>query len=120
MKEYLEDKGVEVALGTTCEELVVEAGKAVGVRTGRGETYYGKYIIVGPGGRGSEWLVAEGKRLGLKATVNPVDIGSGWNCRLKCSNQSPPWLYESKFIYYSRSFEDRVRTFCIVSARGKW
>ena len=113
MKEYLEDKGVEVALGTTCEELVVEAGKAVGVRTGRGETYYGKYIIVGPGREGSEWLVAEGKRLGLKTTVNPVDIGIRVELPAEVLEPITTVVYESKFIYYSRSFEDRVRTFCM-------
>lgn len=113
MKEYLEGKGVEVALGSTCEELVVEEGKAVGVRTSRGEIYNGKYIIVGPGREGSEWLVAEGKRLGLKTTVNPVDIGVRVELPAEVIEPITEVVYESKLIYYSRSFEDRVRTFCM-------
>ncbi len=113
MKEYLEGEGVEVALGTTCEELLVEAGEAVGVRTGRGEIYRGRYIIVGPGREGSEWLVAEGKRLGLNTKVNPVDIGVRVELPAEVLEPVTDVVYESKFIYYSRSFEDRVRTFCM-------
>ena len=75
MKEYLEEKGVEVALNHTCAELLVENGAAVGVRLKDGQEYRAQYIIVGPGREGSEWLVAEGRRLGLETTVNPVDIG---------------------------------------------
>ena len=113
MKEHLERKGVEVSIGSACEELLVKNGEAVGVRLSGGEVFTGKYIIVGPGREGSEWLVAEGKRLGLKTTVNPVDIGVRVELPAEVMEPLTAVVYESKFIYYSRSFEDRVRTFCM-------
>src|SRR5690606_6200285 len=72
MQEELERKGVEVAFDSACTELLVEQGVAVGVRLKNGQEYRAKYIIVGPGREGSEWLVGEGRRLGLPPTVNPV------------------------------------------------
>ncbi len=113
MKEYLEGKGVEVALNSVCEELLVENGAAVGIRLKGGAEYRAPYIIVGPGREGSEWLVAEGRRLGLKTTVNPVDIGVRVELPAEVMEPLTSVVYESKFIYYSRSFEDRVRTFCM-------
>ena len=113
MKEHLERKGVEVSIGSACEELLVKNGEAVGVRLCGGEVFTGKYIIVGPGREGSEWMVAEGKRLGLKTTVNPVDIGVRVELPAEVMEPLTAVVYESKFIYYSRSFEDRVRTFCM-------
>ncbi|HBT15487.1 MAG TPA: FAD-dependent oxidoreductase [Firmicutes bacterium] len=113
MKEHLERKGVEVSIGSACEELLVKNGEAVGVRLSGGEVFTGKYIIVGPGREGSEWMVAEGKRLGLKTTVNPVDIGVRVELPAEVMEPLTAVVYESKFIYYSRSFEDRVRTFCM-------
>ncbi|NLY91295.1 MAG: FAD-binding protein [Firmicutes bacterium] len=113
MKDYLEEKGVEVALNSLCEELLVENGVAVGVRLKGGAEYRAPYIIVGPGREGSEWLVAEGRRLGLKTTVNPVDIGVRVELPAEVMEPLTSVVFESKFIYYSRSFEDRVRTFCM-------
>ncbi|HEY8392395.1 MAG TPA: FAD-dependent oxidoreductase [Capillibacterium sp.] len=113
MKDYLEAKGVEVALNSVCEELLVENGVAVGVRLKDGAEYRAPYIIVGPGREGSGWLVAEGRRLGLKTTVNPVDIGVRVELPAEVMEPLTSVVFESKFIYYSRSFEDRVRTFCM-------
>ncbi|HHW11856.1 MAG TPA: NAD(P)/FAD-dependent oxidoreductase [Firmicutes bacterium] len=113
MQEELERKGVEVAFNSACTELLVEKGVAVGVRLKNGQEYRAKYIIVGPGREGSEWLVAEGRRLGLPTTVNPVDIGVRVEVPAEVMEPLTSVVYESKFIYYSRTFEDRVRTFCM-------
>lgn len=113
MKDHLEEKGVDVALSSVCEELIIENEAAVGVRLKGGQEYRGKYIIVGPGREGAEWLVAEGRRLGLNTTVNPVDIGVRVELPAVVMEPLTSVVFESKFIYYSRSFEDRVRTFCM-------
>ena len=102
-----------MALNSVCTELIVENGVAVGVRLKDGQEYRAKYIIVGPGREGSEWLVAEGRRLGLTTTVNPVDIGVRVELPAEVMEPLTSVVYESKFIYYSRTFEDRVRTFCM-------
>src|SRR5690554_8082620 len=52
-------------------------------------------------------------RLGLQTRVNPVDIGVRVELPAEVMAELTSVLYEGKFIFYSRFFEDRVRTFCM-------
>ena len=113
MQDYLEEKGVDISTGVTCEEILVEQGKITGVRTTDGREYHAEFVILGPGREGAEWLVKEGERLGLKTTVNPVDIGVRVELPAEVMEELAETVYESKFIFYSHFFEDRVRTFCM-------
>lgn len=113
MKDFLEQQGVAIQLETEVTEILVQGGIARGVRTKAGIEYYGKNVIVGPGREGSKWLVKEGQRLKLQATVNPVDIGIRVELNAAVLEELTQVIFESKFIYYSKTFEDRVRTFCM-------
>jgi len=57
--------------------------------------------------------VKEGKRLKLHSTVNPVDIGVRVELPAEVMEELTSTVFEAKFVYYSRTFEDRVRTFCM-------
>jgi uncharacterized FAD-dependent dehydrogenase len=83
------------------------------VRTQKGEEYYAGHVIVSPGREGSDWLSKEGRRLKLDASVNPVDIGVRVELPAEVLEELTDIIFESKFIYYSKTFEDRVRTFCM-------
>jgi uncharacterized FAD-dependent dehydrogenase len=113
MQDYLLQKGVEIYTGIGVAELIVNDGKLKGVRCEQGLEYLGKHVIVGPGRDGSDWLSKEAKRLGLEAAVNPVDIGVRVELPAEVMEELTAAIFESKFIYYSRTFEDRVRTFCM-------
>jgi uncharacterized FAD-dependent dehydrogenase len=113
MKDFLVEKGVEIGAGVEVDEILVKHGQAAGVRTGKGEEYYGKYLIIGPGREGSDWLVKEARRLNLHSTVNPVDIGVRVELPAEVLEELTAIIFETKFIYYSKTFEDRVRTFCM-------
>ena len=113
MKDFLVEKGVEIGAGVEVDEILVKHGQAAGFRTGKGEEYYGKYLIIGPGREGSDWLVKEARRLNLHSTVNPVDIGVRVELPAEVLEELTAIIFETKFIYYSKTFEDRVRTFCM-------
>lgn len=113
MKDYLEDKGVAVELGVEVAEILVRDATVKGVRTKKGQEYFGKYVIVCPGREGSEWLVKQAQRLKLESTVNPVDIGVRVELPAEVLEELTRVIFESKFIYFSKTFEDRVRTFCM-------
>ncbi|MGE5604068.1 MAG: NAD(P)/FAD-dependent oxidoreductase [Bacteroidota bacterium] len=113
MKDFLVEKGVAIATGVEVDEILVKNGQAAGVRTGKGEEYSGKHLIVGPGREGSDWLVKEARRLHLHSTVNPVDIGVRVELPAEVLEELTSIIFETKFIYYSKTFEDRVRTFCM-------
>ncbi|MEW5945249.1 MAG: FAD-dependent protein [bacterium] len=75
--------------------------------------YSAPFVIVAPGREGSRWLSEEAGRLGLPTTHNPVDIGVRVEVPAAVTAHLTASLYESKFLFASRSFDDSVRTFCM-------
>lgn len=113
MEDYLTGQGVEIRTEETCEELLVEKGRVTGVRTNTGQEIPASFVILAPGRQGAEWLAREAARLGLETRVNPVDIGVRVELPAEVMAELTSVLYEGKFVFYSRFFEDRVRTFCM-------
>ncbi len=94
--------------------LIVKNNVIEGVETVDGEKLLGKYVIVAPGRSGAEWLQAEAQALGLKTLNNPVDVGIRVEVLASVMEELTSVLYEPKLIYYSKSFDDQVRTFCVA------
>jgi uncharacterized FAD-dependent dehydrogenase len=84
------------------------------VETEKGEKFLGRYVITAPGRSGAEWLQAEAQSLGLRTLNNPVDIGVRVEVLATVMEELTKVLYEPKFIYFSKSFDDQVRTFCVA------
>ncbi|HOP35789.1 MAG TPA: FAD-dependent oxidoreductase, partial [Syntrophales bacterium] len=55
----------------------------------------------------------QAEALGLETRVSPVDIGVRVELPAAFLSEITDLTYESKLIYYSRTFDDRVRTFCM-------
>jgi uncharacterized FAD-dependent dehydrogenase len=104
---------VEIRFKTPVRQILVKDGQAVGVETEQGETIKARYVIVAPGRDGSDWFSKEATRLGLKMEVNPVDIGVRVEVPGVIMEHLTDVVYESKFIFFSKAFDDRVRTFCM-------
>jgi len=107
------NNSVEVRTRTEVKTLLVKNNVARGVETFDGEKIYGKYVIVAPGRSGAEWLKSEAQSLGLKTLNNPVDVGVRVEVLAATMEELTDTLYEPKFIYYSKAFDDQVRTFCV-------
>ena len=112
MRKEIED-GVEVRTRTEVKSLLVKNREIKGVETVNGEKIYGKYVVVAPGRSGAEWLKSEAQSLGLKTLNNPVDIGVRVEVLAATMEDLTDVLYEPKFMYYSKAFDDMVRTFCV-------
>ena len=111
-------KSVEVLTGETVRRFIVEGGEVKGVETEKGEVFSAPYVIVAPGRVGAEWLVEECKRLGIPLKSNPVDVGVRVEVPAVVMEPLTSTLYEPKLIFYSKRFDDKVRTFC-VCPRGE-
>jgi len=117
IKKDLEKK-IEIRFNTQVKDLIVKNGKASGVLTNKDERIESKYVIVAPGRVGAEWLASIAQTLGLKTLNNPVDIGVRVEVSANTLEELTIALYEPKLIYYSKSFDDQVRTFCF-NPRGE-
>ena len=113
MRQELDGK-VEFKPKTDVKGLMVKNNALEGVETVNGEKFFGKYVIVAPGRSGAEWLQTEAQALGLKTLNNPVDVGIRIEVLASVMEELTSVLYEPKLIYYSKSFDDQVRTFCVA------
>jgi uncharacterized FAD-dependent dehydrogenase len=105
---------VAIRCGTPVAGVLVESGKAAGgVRLEDGTEIAADYVVLAPGREGSAWLAKEAERLGLHTTINPVDIGVRIEVPASVMEEITRATYEAKIIYYTRRFEDMVRTFCM-------
>jgi len=112
MQNYLSPK-LDIRLRTTIKNIVVDNDVVKAVETGDGESIGCRYLILAPGREGAEWLCNEAERLKLSLDSNPVDVGCRVEVPMATMEKLTSTLYESKLEFYSPSFNDRVRTFCM-------
>jgi len=117
MRKYLNSK-ITFQPKTEVKGLIVDDHLIKGVETVAGEKIMGKYVILAPGRSGAEWLQTEAQIRGLKTVNNPVDIGVRVELLASIMENLTSVLYEPKLIYFSKQFDDQVRTFC-VSPHGE-
>jgi uncharacterized FAD-dependent dehydrogenase len=112
MRNHLSPK-LDIRLGVNVRNIVVEDGMVRAVETNRGETLGCRYLVLAPGREGAEWLCGEADKLRLTLDSNPVDVGCRIEVPMAVMQRLTSRLYESKLEFYSPSFDDRVRTFCM-------
>ncbi len=113
MYEELVGRGVRVRMRTPVARVLVNGGEVVGVETEQGEVIAAPRVIVAPGREGAGWIKGIAAELGLALTCNPVDVGVRVELPAVVTEPITRLLYEFKFLYYSRAFDDLVRTFCV-------
>lgn len=105
--------GADILMNTTVESVSVKDGSARGVVTSSGERFQGRYVVIAPGRSGAEWWDDAAGQMGLTRNNNMVDIGVRVEVPSVVMAPITDELYEPKLIYYSKTSEDRVRTFCM-------
>ena len=93
--------------------LLAEGGRIRGVRLESGETISSQFVVAAPGRSGAGWMKKEAESLGLKTQASPVDIGVRVELPAVVLKEITDIIYESKLIYYSKTFDEKVRTFCM-------
>ncbi len=78
-----------------------------------GESYTSKICIVSVGRSGSKWIEKVCTELDIETFSNRVDIGVRVELPAVVFSDLTSELYESKIVYRTEKFEDKVRTFCM-------
>jgi uncharacterized FAD-dependent dehydrogenase len=113
MHQELVSRGVEVRTRTEVAHVLTNDGAVTGVETTKGERLAAPYVVVAPGREGADWLTHLARHLNFSLSINPVDIGVRVEMPAHIMQPLTDLLYEPKFLYFSQSFDDRVRTFCV-------
>lgn len=105
---------------TAAKDIVVKDGKTKGVTIERKDGSFfevvSDYIVAAPGRDGAEWLTEQAKKLDIRTENNEVDIGVRVEVPNSIMDHLTKDLYEAKLVYYSDTFDNRVRSFCMNPA----
>ncbi len=112
MQDYLEDK-IEIINNKTVDKLDIENNKIKGFTLSDGTKIDAEYVVVAPGREGADWFSKELIKNGVELINNAVDVGVRVELPAAVMEPITSRLYESKLIYYSPTFGDEVRTFCM-------
>ena len=104
---------VETRTGCRVEGLIAEGGCVQGVILGDGSVVNSRFVIAAPGRSGARWMKEQAASLGLKTRATSVDIGVRVELPAVVLREITDITYESKLIHYSKTFDERVRTFCM-------
>jgi uncharacterized protein len=107
------DNTIETIFQTEVQAVIIKDGKYTGVSLKDGTEIHSDFLILAPGREGSRWLEEESKRLELTLLKNPVDIGVRVELPASVLEPLTKITYEPKLLFYSKRFDDKVRTFCV-------
>jgi uncharacterized protein len=112
IREEMDGK-VDFIFDTPVQQIRTSNGLVSRVVTKDGKTFEARFVITAVGREGSSWLSGEAKRLKLSVQKNPVDIGVRVELPATIMKDITDVAYEGKFIYFSKRFQDKIRTFCM-------
>ncbi len=92
---------------------VKKEGDLFTVTDADGNEYTCKDCIISVGRSGSKWIEGICKNMGLKTNSSRVDIGVRVELPSIVFDHITNELYESKIVYKTEKYQDKVRTFCM-------
>ncbi|MDD3821494.1 MAG: FAD-dependent oxidoreductase, partial [Bacilli bacterium] len=111
LESHLKELGVEMLFRTPVIDLIIENNKIIGVKTNQ-KDFYAPKIVIGVGRDGSDWLNTMCDKYNIDKEVGTIDIGVRIECDSSITKTIDDIAYESKLIYFTNTFDDKVRTFC--------
>ena len=112
MRDYLVSR-LELQLEAKASTIIVNNGTVKGIETEAGDRFDCRYLILAPGREGVDWLAKEASQLNLTLHGNPIDVGIRVEVPATVMGELTDVLYEAKLEFLSKSFDDRIRTFCM-------
>lgn len=113
--DYLLEKGVKFLPEREVEGLIIENNEIKGVQVsfkGEKEEYFAPNVIIGMGRSGAHEVMELCDRYNINYKTGAVDIGVRVEIPdivMKDINEN---FYEAKMIYYTKKYNDKMRTFC--------
>lgn len=109
--EHLTANKVDVRFNSSVVDFIIDDEKISGVKTAK-EEFFADHVVVAVGREGSNWLMQQCEKQHIPTEVGIVDIGVRLECRNEIMQEINENFYEAKLVHYTRTFDDKVRTFC--------
>lgn len=112
LQEHLLNIGVHMSFNTMVKDILIEDGRVTGVITDKDEIFRSGEVVSAIGREGSDWFSHICRDHEIETLVGTVDIGVRVEVRDEVMEFLNKNLYEAKLVYYTPTFDDKVRTFC--------
>ncbi len=112
IRQELSDQ-IDIFTRTTATDLLVEGRQVRGVVCEDGKQISADYVIAAPGRSGASWLRDQAILLDLSTEPGPVDLGVRVEVPAVVVSELTDSLFEFKLLYWSPTFDNQVRTFCV-------
>lgn len=112
LQQHLMEEGVLTRFNTMVKEIPVEDGHVRGVVTDAGETFLADEVVCAVGREGADWFKDKCHEIGVETEPGTVDIGVRVEVRDEVMQFLNENLYEAKLVFFTPTFDDKVRTFC--------
>lgn len=112
LQEHLLGHNIKIKFNTMVKDILIEDSQVKGVVTSEGETFLASQVVSAIGREGSDWFSHICQNHGIETQVGTVDIGVRVEVRDEIMEFLNKNLYEAKLVYYTPTFDDKVRTFC--------
>ena len=115
LKKMRQDLINNISIKTECrvEEILTNNNEVTGVRLTDGQIINSRFVVAAPGRIGAGWMKSQTDLLHLSSLHSPVDIGLRIEAPAPIIEPLTKEAYEAKLVYYSKTFDDKVRTFCM-------
>ncbi|MFC1822315.1 NAD(P)/FAD-dependent oxidoreductase [Thermodesulfobacteriota bacterium] len=104
---------VETRTEAPVKKILAEQGVVNGVELSDGQTINSRFVVAAPGRSGASWMKRQSENLELTTKATSVDIGVRVELPAPVLKEITDTTYESKLIHYSKTFDEKVRTFCM-------
>jgi uncharacterized FAD-dependent dehydrogenase len=108
--EFLKQRNIEIHAYTEAIDIVLNGDKYI-IKTTNGD-FISRYIVLAPGRVGAEWFAEISKKRGIDIEPGPLDIGVRVEAPAYIAEPITKLVRDPKIIMYTRSYDDKVRTFC--------
>ncbi|WP_281522151.1 NAD(P)/FAD-dependent oxidoreductase [Dubosiella newyorkensis] len=102
---------VDFQFHTSVESIQKEAEGFL-ITSSKGE-YFAKQVIISTGRSGSKWMETICRSLSIPTESSRIDIGVRVEVPYDVFSDMTDALYESKIVYRTKRYQDKVRTFCM-------
>ena len=103
----------DIFLENEVASVLVEQGRAGGVRLADGRELRARGVLVAPGREGAPWMERLAREAHIEVDALPVDIGVRVEIPREWADPLTEEFYEVKALFNAPTFDDRVRTFCM-------
>lgn len=107
----IQDKGVVINCGEEVIDVLVQAGRVIGVKSDKG-IYNAAQVILAPGRVGADWMGDLADKYNMGLAQRGIEVGVRVEVHNDIMQDLTNIIYDPTFFVQTSKYDDQTRTFC--------